>query len=42
MMPDGSLILIAPGGPATTAGGALQMNVVLNWFDELQARFAAR
>ncbi len=42
IMPDGRLVgLVSPGDPATASGPA-QIQVVLNWFDELKARVSGR
>ena len=35
---DGERFLMIKDGTATDARGAFQINVVLNWFEELKAR----
>jgi hypothetical protein len=36
-MPDGRILGLMPAG-AAQAGALLQINIVLNWFDELRER----
>jgi hypothetical protein len=41
-MPDGRILAVVPAGQSQSASATPQIQVVLNWFEELKARVPVR
>ena len=42
VMPDGRLLAVISSGADRSVSDDMQINVVMNWFEELKARIPAR